>query len=274
MSSPARSRSTSPARARACSRRRTTSSSCRRSPSTASRRSATSRSPSSPPSSSSRPPMSEQASEYPGYEALLPWHHRQPFDGVEQFPCVIRREDAPYLSWSPVPGNAMATWVYVGTRRLNQGTFYVEPGHWFDAGNHPNPEPYYVLRGSADALESRHVRRRPAAGGRRREHPGARVPPRLERRPRDLRDPLVGAGRDAHRRVQARDLDPRARRVAVVPAAGGDAERRPRPQRRLPVAPRRPRAAGLRPRARRRRSTCSTCPARGGSTSCTATTRG
>ena len=92
--------------------------------------------------------MSEQASEYPGYEALLPWHHRQPFDGVEQFPCVIRREDAPYLSWSPEPGNAMATWVYVGTRRLNQGTFYVEPGHWFDAGNHPNPEPYYVLGGS------------------------------------------------------------------------------------------------------------------------------
>ena len=79
---------------------------------------------------------------YPGYEAALPWHHRQPFDGVEQFPCVIRREDADYFSWAPEPGNSMATWVYVGTRRLNQGTFYVEPGHWFDAGNHPNPEPY------------------------------------------------------------------------------------------------------------------------------------
>ena len=86
--------------------------------------------------------------EYPGYEAVLPWHHRQPFDGAEQFPCVIRPWDARYLSWAPEPGNAMATWVYVGTRRLNQGTFYVEPGHWFDAGNHPNPEPYYVLRGS------------------------------------------------------------------------------------------------------------------------------
>ncbi len=85
---------------------------------------------------------------YPGYEAALPWHHRQPFDDVEQFPRVIRREDACYFSWAPEPGNSMATWVYVGTRRLNQGTFYVEPGHWFDAGNHPNPEPYYVLRGS------------------------------------------------------------------------------------------------------------------------------
>jgi quercetin dioxygenase-like cupin family protein len=84
-----------------------------------------------------------------GYEEALPWHHRQPFGlGAEQFPCVIRREDADYFSWAPEPGNSMATWVYVGTRRLNQGTFYVEPGHWFDAGNHPNPEPYYVLRGS------------------------------------------------------------------------------------------------------------------------------
>jgi quercetin dioxygenase-like cupin family protein len=92
--------------------------------------------------------MSATSSEYPGYEAVLPWHHRQPFDGVEQFPCVIRPRDAYYLSWAPEPGNSMATWVHVGTQRLNQGTFYVEPGHWFDAGNHPNPEPYYVLRGS------------------------------------------------------------------------------------------------------------------------------
>jgi quercetin dioxygenase-like cupin family protein len=85
--------------------------------------------------------------EFAGYEALLPWHHRQPFDGVPQEPRVISRSDTCYFSWSPEPGNAMATWVYVGTQRLNQGTFYVEPGHWFDAGNHPNPEPYYVLRG-------------------------------------------------------------------------------------------------------------------------------
>jgi quercetin dioxygenase-like cupin family protein len=86
--------------------------------------------------------------EYAGYEAQLPWHHRQPFQGVPQFPCVIGPGDACYFSWAPEPGNSMATWVHVGTRRLNQGTFYVEPGHWFDAGNHPNPEPYYVLRGS------------------------------------------------------------------------------------------------------------------------------
>ncbi len=176
------------------------------------------------------------------------------------------------LSWSPEPGNAMATWVYVGTRRLNQGTFYVEPGHWFDAGNHPNPEPYYVLGGGLMLWSPT----RPTSSS------CGRATPRTFRRSRsttrgtsarDLRDPLVGAGRDAHGRVQARDLDPRARRVAVVPAAGGDAERRPRPQRRLPVAPR-DLARWPPPATRRRQSTCSTCPARGGSTSCTATTRG
>ena len=171
--------------------------------------------------------MSAGESEYPGYEAVLPWHHRQPFDGVEQFPCVIAPGDASYFSWAPEPGNSMATWVHVGTRRLNQGTFYVEPGHWFDAGNHPNPEPYYVLRGSlmlsnpdtSDVVELQ--------GGRCGEHPGSGVPPRLERRRRGLRDPLVGARRDAHRRVQARDLDEGARRVAVVRPQGRDAQRRP-----------------------------------------------
>jgi len=42
--------------------------------------------------------------EYAGYEAQLPWHHRQPFDGVPQFPCVIEPGDACYFSWAPVTG--------------------------------------------------------------------------------------------------------------------------------------------------------------------------
>ena len=29
-----------------------------------------------------------------GYEAAWPGHHRQPFDGVEQYPRVITRADA------------------------------------------------------------------------------------------------------------------------------------------------------------------------------------
>src|SRR3954464_7371757 len=86
--------------------------------------------------------------EYPGYEALCPWHHRQPFGDGEQVPRVITRADAPYSSWAPVPGNSTPSWIYVGTKRVNCGTFYVQPGGWFDPGNHPNPEPYYILKGT------------------------------------------------------------------------------------------------------------------------------
>ena len=92
--------------------------------------------------------MSTTVIEYPGYEAICPWHHRQPFDGVEQYPTVITRADAPYQSWSPAPGNSTPSWMYVGTKRVNCGTFYVQPGGWFDPGNHPNPEPYYILKGT------------------------------------------------------------------------------------------------------------------------------
>ena len=37
-----------------------------------------------------------ETEKYAGYEALCPWHHRQPFDGVEQYPRVITRADAKY----------------------------------------------------------------------------------------------------------------------------------------------------------------------------------
>ena len=40
--------------------------------------------------------------EHPGYEAIAPWHHRQPFADGEQYPTVITRADAPYSSWAPV----------------------------------------------------------------------------------------------------------------------------------------------------------------------------
>ena len=46
---------------------------------------------------------------FAGYEELLPWHHRQPFDGVPQEPRVIARGDSYYFSWAPEPGNSMAT---------------------------------------------------------------------------------------------------------------------------------------------------------------------
>ena len=36
--------------------------------------------------------------QYEGYEALCPWHHRQPFDGVEQYPRLITQDDATYCT--------------------------------------------------------------------------------------------------------------------------------------------------------------------------------
>ena len=45
--------------------------------------------------------MSAPVTEYPGYEAICPWHHRQPFGGIEQSPLLISRRDALYQSWAP-----------------------------------------------------------------------------------------------------------------------------------------------------------------------------
>jgi quercetin dioxygenase-like cupin family protein len=92
--------------------------------------------------------MSAPTTEYPGYEAICPWHHRQPFDGVEQSPLLIGRQQSLYQSWAPAPGNSTPSWMYVSTRRVNCGVFYIQPGGWFDPGNHPGPEPYYILRGT------------------------------------------------------------------------------------------------------------------------------
>ncbi len=92
--------------------------------------------------------MSVPTTEYPGYEAICPWHHRQPFDGVEQSPLLIGRQESLYQSWAPAPGNSTPSWMYVSTRRVNCGVFYIQPGGWFDPGNHPGPEPYYILKGT------------------------------------------------------------------------------------------------------------------------------
>lgn len=85
---------------------------------------------------------------FPAYAAAVPWYRRMPFDGVPQEPTLVRREDAIYQSWAPAPGNSTPSWVYVSTASVQCGTFYVQPGGWFDPGNHPNAEQYYVLRGA------------------------------------------------------------------------------------------------------------------------------
>ncbi len=67
-----------------------------------------------------------------GYEAAWPGHHRQPFDGVEQYPRVITRADAGYAAWAPEDSVTQPVWCYVSTHRVNAGTFYVQPKEWFD----------------------------------------------------------------------------------------------------------------------------------------------
>ena len=89
-----------------------------------------------------------ETEKYAGYEAACAWHHRQPFDGVEQQPRVIMRSDAVHLAWAPDDSVVQPCWMYVSTLRVNAGTFYVQPKEWFDPGNHPGPEPYYGLRGT------------------------------------------------------------------------------------------------------------------------------
>jgi quercetin dioxygenase-like cupin family protein len=85
---------------------------------------------------------------YAKYEELCPWHHREPFaDGVQR-PIVLRPDDSYFVSWAPAPGNSTPGWITVSTPRVNAGVFLVQPGGWFDAGNHPGPEPYYILKGT------------------------------------------------------------------------------------------------------------------------------
>lgn len=86
--------------------------------------------------------------EFPRYEEVCPWHHRQPFGTEEPFPRVITQADALFMSWAPSPGNRTPSWMYLSTKRINSGTFSVQPGGWFDPGNHPGPEPYVILKGT------------------------------------------------------------------------------------------------------------------------------
>lgn len=92
--------------------------------------------------------LTETETEFEGYERICTWHHRQPFGAEEPYARVVTQEQADFTSWSPKPGNRTPGWLYVSTKRFNTGTFYIQPGGWFDSGNHPGPEPYYILKGS------------------------------------------------------------------------------------------------------------------------------
>jgi quercetin dioxygenase-like cupin family protein len=85
----------------------------------------------------------------PKYEALWPPYHRFPFEQDEpQTPRLVRERDARFDAWAPAPGNATPSWTYVSTPAVNSGKFSVAPGGWFDPGDHPNPEVYYILKGT------------------------------------------------------------------------------------------------------------------------------
>lgn len=85
----------------------------------------------------------------PTYEELVPWAFRIPFhDDRSQKPCVIRRDDAMFLSFATEPGNRVPTWIYLSTPALTAGVFEVPPLGWYDPSNHPEVELYYILGGT------------------------------------------------------------------------------------------------------------------------------
>ena len=141
--------------------------------------------------------------------------------------------------------------VDLGVDPEHQLRHVLRPGRMLVRSGRPS-EPGAVLHppGHASPLQSRHVRRGRAAGGRRVQHPRVVAPPRLQLRRRGLLHRLVGAGRDAHRPLQAESRERHALRARVVRAQSSRPERRPRPQRGLRVQARpaaSPGRAGRRP---------------------------
>ena len=61
---------------------------------------------------------------------------------------VIRAAEQRFDAWSPGPGNVTPSWTFVSTPHVNSGMFAVPAGGWFDPGDHPNTEPYYILKGT------------------------------------------------------------------------------------------------------------------------------
>lgn len=87
--------------------------------------------------------------QYPRYEEFWLPHHRMPYKpGETAKPCAIHESEALFDAWTPAAGNTTPSWQYVSTRNINCGRFGVAPGGWFDPGDHPNPEIYYILDGS------------------------------------------------------------------------------------------------------------------------------
>ena len=94
--------------------------------------------------------MSTKAPVLP-WETIAPWSQNFPFRQDEQpRATVIGWRTIPFASWGPDPEGSHRTpcWIYVSTPRLGfVCTMSVAPGDFFEVGNHPNVETYYVLNG-------------------------------------------------------------------------------------------------------------------------------
>ncbi len=78
------------------------------------------------------------------------WYQNYPFRGTEPYPIKITAEAAHYLAWGPDADGLHRTPnpVYVSTKALTTGVFYLPPGDYFKPNNHPNPESYVILSGT------------------------------------------------------------------------------------------------------------------------------
>lgn len=86
---------------------------------------------------------------YPKYLELWPPYQRIPYvAGEEPRATLQRRADLRFDAWAPAPGNVTPSWTFASTPHLNAGMFAVAAGGWFDPGDHPNTEPYYIVEGT------------------------------------------------------------------------------------------------------------------------------
>jgi mannose-6-phosphate isomerase-like protein (cupin superfamily) len=87
----------------------------------------------------------------PAWELVAPHEKNFPFrQGEEQKATVIPWRSVPCVTWVPDPDDSHRTpcWVYVSTERMGfVCTMSVAPGDFFEIGNHPNVETYYMLSG-------------------------------------------------------------------------------------------------------------------------------
>lgn len=83
------------------------------------------------------------------YRALWPPYQSVPHAAdAPAVPTVQRWADLRFDAWAPAPGNATPSWTFASTRNINAGVFAVAAGGWFDPGDHPNLELYYILQGT------------------------------------------------------------------------------------------------------------------------------